>query len=116
MFLKLTNTSNEDSLEYLLVQEQREHSMWAEEHGGWQVKGTTLWVAEDGRTLIPPSDELKRRIMHTYHDGLSGHPGRDKTIRKVLQCFYWPGARQWVEQYMKGCATCQQNKNLTHKT
>ena len=54
--------------------------------------------------------------MHIYHDGLSGHPGRDETIRKVLQCFYWPGARQWVKQYMKGCVICQQNKNLTHKT
>ena len=51
----------------------------------------TLWIAEDGRILVPPVDELKRRIMHAYHDGLSGHPGRDKTVWKVLQCFDWPG-------------------------
>jgi len=76
----------------------------------------TLWVVEDGQMLIPPSDELKQRIMHAYHNGLSGHPGRDETIRKTLQCFYWPGMHQWVKQYMKGCATCQQNKNLMHKT
>jgi hypothetical protein len=65
--------------------------------------------------LIPPSDELKRRIMHAYHGGLAGHPGpgRDETIRKVLQRFDWPGARHWVEQYVRGCATCQQNKNVT---
>ena len=54
--------------------------------------------------------------MHAYHDGLLGHPERDETIRKMLQYFYWPGTRQWVEQYVKGCVTCQQNKNLTHKT
>jgi hypothetical protein len=54
--------------------------------------------------------------MHAYHDGLLGHPGRDETIRKVLQCFYWPGVQQWVKQYVKGCTTCQQNKNLMHKT
>ena len=66
--------------------------------------------------LVPPSNELKQRIMHSYHDGLLGHLGRDETIRKVLQCFYWLGARQWIEQYIKGCATCQQNKNLMHKT
>jgi hypothetical protein len=116
VFLKLANTGNEDSLEHLLVQEQRRHSKWIEERGGRQTEGTTLWIAEDGRTLVPPSDELKRRIMHAYHDGLAGHPGRDETIRKVLQRFDWPGARQWVEQYVRGCATCQQNKNLTHKT
>jgi hypothetical protein len=116
VFLKLTNTSNEHSLEYLLVREQEKHSKWAEEHGGQQAKGTTLWVAGDGWMLIPPSDELKRRIMHIYHDGLLGHLGRDETIQKVLRHFYWLGAQQWIEQYVKGCMTCQQNKNLTHKT
>jgi len=54
--------------------------------------------------------------MHTYHNGLLGHPGRDETVRKILEWFYWPGARQWIEQYVKGCTTCQQNKNLTHRT
>jgi hypothetical protein len=24
--------------------------------------------------------------------------------------------KAWIEQYVKGCATCQQNKNLTHVT
>jgi len=107
VFLKLADTGNEDSLEYLLVQEQEKYSRWVEEHNGQQAKGTTLWTAEDGRILVPPVDELKWRIMHVYHDGLSGHPERDETTRKVLQRFYWPGAQQWVEQYMKGCATCQ---------
>jgi hypothetical protein len=116
VFLKLASTGNEDSLEYLLAQEQGKYSGWIKEHNGRQAKGTTLRIAEDSRILVPPIDELKWRIMHAYHNGLSGHPGRDETTRKVLQCFHWSGARQWVEQYMKGCATCQQNKNLTHKT
>ena len=34
VFLKLADTGNKDSLEYLLVQEQRKYSRWAEEHGG----------------------------------------------------------------------------------
>ena len=42
VFLKLVNTSNEDSLEYLLVREQEKHSKWVKEHGGRQAKGTTL--------------------------------------------------------------------------
>jgi hypothetical protein len=98
VFLKLTNTSNEDLLKYLLAQEQGKYSGWVEEHNGQQAEGTTLWTAEDGRILVPPVDELKQRIMHAYHNGLSGHPGRDETTRKVLQRFYWPGARQWVKQ------------------
>jgi hypothetical protein len=59
VFLKLANTSNKDSLEYLLVREQERHSKWVEEHGGQQAEGMTLWVVKDGWTLILPSDELK---------------------------------------------------------
>ena len=54
--------------------------------------------------------------MHTYHDGLSGHPRQDEMVRKVLEWFYWPGTCQWIKQYMRGCTTCQQNKNLMHRT
>ncbi len=53
--------------------------------------------------------------MHAYHDGLAAHPGRDKTAQKVLSQFCWPSERAWIEQYVKGCATCQQNKNLMHQ-
>jgi Integrase zinc binding domain len=53
--------------------------------------------------------------MHSWHDGpLSGHPGRDETIRRINKEYFWPGARAWIMEYIKGCATCQQNKNLTH--
>ena len=54
-------------------------------------------------------------ILHQYHDGLSRHPGQDKTIRKIAELYYWPGMKTWIEAYVKGCAKCQQNKNLTHQ-
>ncbi len=54
--------------------------------------------------------------MYAYYNGLIGHPGCDETARKVLNRFHWPGGQAWIEQYVKGCVTCQQNKNLTHQT
>ncbi len=54
--------------------------------------------------------------MHVYHNGLTGHPGHDKMTRKVLKRFHWLGGKVWIKQYVKGCAVCQQNKNLTHQT
>jgi RNase H-like domain found in reverse transcriptase/Integrase zinc binding domain/Reverse transcriptase (RNA-dependent DNA polymerase) len=66
--------------------------------------------------VIPPDQGLKCEIMHTWHDGpLNGHPGRDETIRRVNKEYFWPGTRAWITEYVKGCATCQQNKNLTHR-
>ena len=79
--------------------------------------GTPFWRDTSAhRLIIPPDQGLKREIMHTWHDGpLNGHPGRDETIRRVNKEYFWPGARAWITEYIKGCATCQQNKNLTHR-
>ena len=50
------------------------------------------------------------------HDHPSaGHPGRDETIQWVQKHHTWKGMKQWIAKYVKGYATCQQNKNLTHK-
>ena len=45
----------------------------------------------------------------------AGHPGRDETIRKVQDKYWWPGMRSWISDYIKGCTICQQSKNLTHR-
>jgi hypothetical protein len=51
-----------------------------------------------------------------WHRGsINGHPGQDKTIRRINKEYFWPGARTWIMEYIKGCMTCQQNKNLTHR-
>jgi hypothetical protein len=62
------------------------------------------------------SEDMKRNLMVLYHDHpTAGHPGRDETIRKVQQSHNWIGMKQWIADYIKGCAICQQNKIQTHK-
>ena len=69
-----------------------------------------------GRAAVPNDEGLKRRILKAYHDDpTSGHPGRDWTTYNVSQAFWWPGMNLWIANYVKGCATCQQSKNLTHR-
>jgi len=54
--------------------------------------------------------------MNIWHDiPMAGHPGRDETTRRITEQYYWPGAQQWIAEYVKGCAICQQNKILTHR-
>ena len=73
-----------------------------------------LWHYQ-GRIVIPPDELLRRNILYHHHGcPTMGHMGRDKTIRKVKQTFWWPAMNDWVTAYVKGCAICQQNKNLTH--
>ena len=72
---------------------------------------------KDNKIQVPPVLEVKHGIMNLYHDHpLAGHPGRDETIRKVQERYSWPHMTQWIAEYVKGCAICQQNKILTHKT
>ena len=69
------------------------------------------------QAAIPPEDSLKREILRIYHDSIAaGHPGRDQTYENITKWYWWPGMRDWVAQYVKGCGPCQQNKTLTHRT
>jgi len=54
-------------------------------------------------------------ITLVYNHYTAGHPGRDETIRKAKQHASWDWMNSWIADYIKGCATCQQNKIFTHK-
>ena len=73
-------------------------------------------IAPEGKIHVPAITEVKRGIMTLMHDHpTTGHPGRDETIRKTKERYWWPNMNQWIADYIKGCAICQQNKNLTHQ-
>ncbi len=64
---------------------------------------------------LMPTKATKQQLMALVHDHpTAGHPGRDETIRKATQICSWVGMRQWISDYVKGCANCQQNKIITH--
>ena len=46
---------------------------------------------------------------------MARHPGRDETLWKVQQNYWWIRMKKWVNNYVKGCAICQQTKIQTHK-
>src|SRR5712671_4162745 len=87
---------------------------------GWKsthsIKELDDWVKER-RLVIPPDETLKREILQLLHDApTAGHPGRDETFTQVSHSYWWPGMRTWITDYVAGCAVCQQNKNVTHRT
>jgi len=58
-----------------------------------------------------PTLEEKQNILRQYH-GLptAGHPGIKETLRKVSKQHSWPGLKQFVTNYVKGCENCQRYK------
>ena len=62
-----------------------------------------------GQIIVPNVKELERAIVSKAHDTpTAGHPGRDETLWKVQQNYWWIGMKKWIEDYIKGCAICQQ--------
>ena len=79
------------------------------------------WELDDGlifyhgRCYVPMKEELRRKIVRDFHDSTStGHPGQHKTLQLVSQAYWWPRMTQFINRYVDGCATCQQNKVITH--
>jgi hypothetical protein len=63
-----------------------------------------------------PSEDQKKALMLLIHDHpTAGHPGQDETTRKAKKLRKWKGMNEWIANYIKGCAICQQNKILTHR-
>ncbi|EGO04443.1 hypothetical protein SERLA73DRAFT_23371, partial [Serpula lacrymans var. lacrymans S7.3] len=80
------------------------------------------WRKEEGQffyqnKLLIDEVEEQKTIIKDHHDSLSaGHPGRLKTYQLIKKAYWWPGMMKQVEEYVKGCATCQQAKVNMHPT
>jgi hypothetical protein len=114
LFIKIIKTSGFDSM-VAVLQKQKASLMkeWGEEHNlqvdkdGCFCKGITL--------VVPQDDKLQRDLMELMHDSpTAGHPGINKTHKALSRQHWWPGCKEFVWQYTKGCATCQANKPIMH--
>jgi hypothetical protein len=77
---------------------------------------------EEPRILLPDTlfskkifleDNLEKRrtILRELHDGpTGGHPGITNTWNIVKKSYEGPRLRQFVEEYVRGCAKCQESK------
>ena len=68
------------------------------------LKELDSW-SETHQVVIPLS--VRPAIIELAHDGLSGHLGIQKTYKKILQHFFWPGMKKDVSHHVKTCHICQ---------
>jgi len=62
-----------------------------------------------------PTLEEKQKILRQHHDSpIAGHPGIKETLYKVSKQHSWPGLKQFVINYVKGCENCQRFKINRH--
>ena len=66
---------------------------------------------KDTRKVITGGELDRHKIIQAYHDVPAyGHPGISRTKELVAKYYWWPQLAKDVQEYVKGCAQCQQNK------
>ena len=69
-----------------------------------------------GNTQVPP-EELRLKIISQLHESLvGGHKGLTKTYCRIRERFYWPGMRNDIQNYIRTCNSCQNQKLVRTKT
>ena len=68
------------------------------------------------KLVVPNNLEARMNLLYEFHDHpLAGHMGFVKTLRQILEVFYWEGLRDFVKKYVDTCTRCQASKSLTQK-
>jgi len=74
-----------------------------------------LWWKNDALIVVGNND-LKRGVIQSFHDLPSmGHPGITNTYTLTRRDYWLPNMKKDVEEYVKGCTSCQENKINTHQ-
>jgi len=69
------------------------------------------------KIFLEDDPDLRQDILQTLHDSpAAGHPGISNTWELVHKQYEGPRLREFVEQYVKGCARCQESKTNVHRS
>ena len=89
--------------------------LWACTYPNITQRVDDIWW--NGDHLIVVEDNILRRgVTSLYHDSTTaGHPGTLKTCVMMAKDFWWPKMGIFIQEYVKGCATCQATKAATNR-
>jgi hypothetical protein len=80
----------------------------------FHLQNGLLWYKQN--RLYVPEGNMKDTFLKECHDGpLAGHGGVKHTTTFLKKSYYWPNLKECVEEYVKTCLTCQQNRTLNKK-
>jgi transposase InsO family protein len=63
------------------------------------------------RLLVIPA-EMRREVLYSCHEHLAsgGHLGRDRTIQRIQERYFWPGLVADAERWCASCIQCLETK------
>ncbi|KAJ9543643.1 hypothetical protein OSB04_023350 [Centaurea solstitialis] len=66
-----------------------------------------------GRLVLASDSPLIKDILQEFHSSLlGGHSGFLRTYKRIASNVYWIGMKNSIQEFVKGCDTCQRQKYL----
>ena len=79
------------------------------------VTQEVIYAAAWAHQPFPADLEAWRDILQLYHDHeAAGHPGVKQMTELIHEVYCSTEAKDFVEEYIKGCTICQETKPKTH--
>lgn len=68
------------------------------------------------RVYVSRDSEAKAALLFEHHASpIAGHPGIERTFRRLAASFYWKGMRKDVKRFVDSCFDCQTTKYSTQR-
>jgi len=65
-------------------------------------------LGRNGKLVVGADPSLKAKLLQWMHTSpVGGHSGRDPTLKRLKQVFYWKGMNKEVQQFIQQCTICQ---------
>ncbi|CAF4349596.1 unnamed protein product, partial [Rotaria magnacalcarata] len=76
----------------------------------YTVKSDILMGRSNPPVPYVPQGDLRRTILHIYHDTAANgaHFGRNTTLHKMKQRYFWPSMYKGINNCIKSCILCAQ--------
>lgn len=78
-------------------------------HKNYKLKDNRLYKRFNDKELWVVPRNMRRDILRSCHDEF-GHFSTEKTLNKLLECYWFPKMRQYVEKYIASCVKCLYHK------
>lgn len=73
-----------------------------------------LWY--QGKVIVPHNKDLCLRILQIHHESpAAGHLGQSRTLELISRCYWWPGMKAEINNFVDSCETCQRSKGSPQK-
>jgi len=60
------------------------------------------------KLVVVANTSLRAKLLHWVHSSpLGGHSGRDATLKRLKQIFYWKGMNKDIQHFVRQCTVCQ---------